>query len=76
MTGSPANGADRVREQLERWRQDLIDLTLNNPLLNFRETRTSNLVLKQPSPSEVLAGLGGRAARQWFFWEPPVEDAT
>ena len=37
---------DRVREQLARWRDDLLDLTGRNRLLRFRHTKTASLELE------------------------------
>ncbi len=43
-----ATSADPVASALERWRDNLIDLTRRNPLLHLRPNRTSYLEIVQP----------------------------
>src|SRR2546422_9803675 len=45
---------DRVRDQINAWREDLINLNRNNRLLYFRKTKSSTLEVRQPSASDLL----------------------
>ncbi|MBW8486195.1 DUF3320 domain-containing protein [Actinomadura parmotrematis] len=47
----------QLRNVLGRWRDDLIDLTGRNRLLNFRPTRTATLEIRSPSADSLLADL-------------------
>jgi hypothetical protein len=69
----------RVLDQIRRWRDELVDLTRRNPLLNFRRTRSSTLEVLAPSAGDVLAGLSVRSG--WRFHYPELteeeeQDAT
>ena len=64
--------------QINSWREDLINLNRNNRLLYFRKTKSSTLELRLTSAgaSELLGRLSN--GRGVTFWEPPddvVEDA-
>jgi hypothetical protein len=72
MTAPPsARGA-----ALERWRNDLLDLSRRNPLLHLRPTRSSYLVVSHPGSQPLFERL--QAGKGWSFWMPPAledEDA-
>lgn len=61
----------QLRAVLEKWRDDLIDLSGRNRLLNFRPTRTATLEIRHPGAGAVLAGL----ATGWRFAELPDHDS-
>ncbi|MBO2445417.1 DUF4011 domain-containing protein [Actinomadura nitritigenes] len=46
-----------LRNVLGRWRDDLIDLTGRNRLLNFRPTRTATLEIRSPLAGPLLVDL-------------------
>jgi hypothetical protein len=58
-----------VLDQINAWREDLINLNRNNRLLYFRKTKSSTLELRQPMASELLVRLSN--SRGVAFWEPP-----
>src|SRR5690349_19092250 len=64
---------ERVREQLARWRDDLLDLTGRNRLLRFRHTRTASLELSEPGAQEILDRLLDGRSREWTIHVPPDE---
>ncbi|MBI4728048.1 MAG: DUF3320 domain-containing protein [Acidobacteria bacterium] len=66
---------ERVREQVRRWRDELINLSRLNRLLYFRPTKTSTLEIEAPSPAKILAAFEGPSARGWRFHIPPVVEA-
>jgi very-short-patch-repair endonuclease len=47
----------QLRNVLGKWRNDLIDLTGRNRLLNFRHTRTATLAIRSPQAGPLLTGL-------------------
>lgn len=59
---------ESLREQLHAWRDELIDLTRRNKLLNLRPGKAVVEIL-QPSSDEVLNGLD----RCWRFHYPPLQ---
>lgn len=74
-----ATGADRIAEQLRLWRDDLIDLTRRNNLLNATGGRGKPIRIRKPEIPEVLARLEGSERsspeeRSWRFHYPPSED--
>ena len=60
---------DRVLDQINAWREDLINLNRNNRLLYFRKTKSSTLELRLPIATELLGRLSN--GRGVTFWEPP-----
>ncbi|MXW95591.1 MAG: DUF4011 domain-containing protein [Acidimicrobiaceae bacterium] len=64
MTGS----RDLVRDQLQKWRTDLIDLTKRNRLLYFRHLKSGSLEFEQDAPT-LLGRLEGPSG--WSFYLPP-----
>src|SRR5689334_12134780 len=65
---------ERVREQLARWRDDLLDLTGRNRLLRFRHTKTASLELASPDPQAILDRLLDGRSREWTIHIPPDEE--
>ena len=65
---------DMVRDHLQKWRTELIDLTKRNRLLYFKHLRSGSLQFEQDA-STVLNGLEGRrASAGWSFYLPPDPD--
>jgi len=64
----------RLREQLERWRADLINLTKRNKLLYFKHTKSSSLEITQPIIGSIFTRLDGPDNAR--FWEFRSVDAT
>lgn len=71
------DGDERVREQVARWRDELLDLTGRNRLLRFRHTKAASLEIDRPGAQEVLDRLLTGRAREWPVHIPadPVEEA-
>ena len=63
---------DQVIAQVRKWRDELIDLTRRNRLLNLSRTRRSSLRVVEPGYEEVLRELHGK--RGWRFHYPPLDD--
>lgn len=68
--GGVGDAEDRVRQQLARWRDDLLDLTARNRLLRFRHTKTSSLEIDSPGAQEVLDRLLTGRSREWTVFIP------
>lgn len=64
---------DRIREQLVQWRNDLIDLTKRNKLLNFRHSKVSTLEISSPSWQIIAERLS--EGRAWEFYLPDVDES-
>lgn len=62
---------ERIREQLQTWRQDLINLSRTNRLLYFKGSK-STLEILEPAVTDLLQGLAGAGLP---FFEPPDEKA-
>lgn len=60
-----------LRNVLAKWRDDLIDLTGRNRLLNFRHTRTATLAIRSPQADPLLTALDSGLR----FAELPEDDA-
>ncbi|MBI2705096.1 MAG: DUF3320 domain-containing protein [Actinobacteria bacterium] len=70
---------NRVVDQIRDWRDQLIDLSKRNRLLNAVGGRTTTMRVVEPAIDEVLAKLGGEERRRtiatsWRFHYPPSED--
>jgi very-short-patch-repair endonuclease len=66
---------DRVRQQVERWARDLIDLTKRNRSLFYRPTKRSTLELVTPRPASVFESLlDGRVLD--IYMPPTGHDGT
>src|SRR5437899_5850422 len=61
---------ERISQQLQRWRTDLINLNRANRLLYFHSTR-SNLEILEPDPLELIRRLTEATATGLPFHEPP-----
>jgi very-short-patch-repair endonuclease len=61
---------DRVRAQVEKWRDELLDLTGRNRLLRFRHPKTSSLEIDSPSAQPILDRLLTGRSREWGFHLP------
>jgi hypothetical protein len=70
-TGSPRQPDElaRVRDDLERRRERLIDLTRRNPLIALRRSRLGQLMLSRPDVVSIFERLC--AGKVWQFWLPP-----
>ena len=66
---------NRVLDQDNTWREDLINLNRNNRLLYFRKTKSSTLELLRPGISDLLARLAN-GNKGVTFWEPPGENGA
>ncbi|MGH8966543.1 MAG: DUF4011 domain-containing protein, partial [Actinomycetes bacterium] len=55
MEGEPPRAL--LRSVLGKWRDNLIDLSGRNRLLNFRHTRTATLAMRSPEAGPLLVGL-------------------
>lgn len=60
---------DLVREHLERWAEDLIDLSRRNRLLYFRHLKSASLRFAQAS--RVVEERIGPGRKGWYFFLPP-----
>lgn len=65
-----ANPANLVASALQRWRNNLIDLTRRNPLLHLRPTKSSYLEITQPDMMKVYEQIQA-AGKRWLFCYPP-----
>ena len=59
---------ERLRGQVGRWREDLIDLSRRNRLLWFRPTRANTFELRQPGLRAIHART--MAGGSWGFFMP------
>jgi len=65
---------ERLRRQLQKWREDLVDLTRRNRALSFKATsRGTTLVILAPTPDTIVSRLdeGG----EWRFHYPPLTES-
>lgn len=75
--GLESKNRDRVAEQVEQWRDDLVNLTRQNKLLYFKHTKSSSLEIEQPSGVDVLRVLDGRPGLLEFYEpEDPARGAA
>jgi hypothetical protein len=63
-----------VAAALARWRENLLDLTPHNPLLNLRPTRSAALTISHPAAGVIVEGLL-QTGKSWSFWLPPAVGA-
>lgn len=67
-----SNKSERLIRQIQAWRDDLIDLSRRNRLINMALTgRTSALEIKQPDHNEILVALA--EGLKWRFHYPPID---
>ena len=58
---------------LNRWRDDLIDLTRNNTSLHLpTKGRGSGIVIAQPSIPAIIDRLTNPRSKDWQFFHPPM----
>ena len=74
-----ADSLDRVADQVSKWRDELIDLTRRNRLLNALGGKTSTLRIREPGFDQILSHLGLLEGSEgsrgyWRFHYPPSED--
>jgi Protein of unknown function (DUF4011)/AAA domain len=67
-------GDDRIREQLARWRDDLLDMTGRNRLLRFRHERVTSFEITSPDAQTVIDRLVAGRSREWLMHIP--DDGT
>ena len=70
-----ADAAKTIAAQIERERRDLLDLTLRNPLLNYRLMRARGVEAADASPSAVFDALVKNGAPITFLPKPDDDDA-
>ncbi|MBB5490835.1 DUF4011 domain-containing protein [Nocardiopsis metallicus] len=57
MDSEPREIRDELRGRLEAWREELLDLSRRNRLLNFRHTKASTLAIHEPGYMDLLGKL-------------------
>ena len=57
----------RTLDQLERWRQDILDLSRRNRLLYYRPLKTGSLEIISPEPAALVARLREHGDLGWSF---------
>ena len=62
-----ATASAQLAATIEGWQNALVGMDRRNKLLNFKHTRTSTLELIDPSPANIVAGLG----RGWYLRHAP-----
>ena len=67
-------GGGRIRDQVARWRDDLLDLTGRNRLLRFRHTKTSSLEIDSPGAQEILDRLLIGRSHDWAMHIPEDDE--
>ncbi len=60
----------KVLDQIEYWRRELINLTRRNRLLYFKPTRTSTLEITEPGAGEFMVRLSKTNGKGLPFFEP------
>jgi len=63
---------ERLKQQIEAWANELIDLSRRNTSLYYRKTKRSTLEIVQPSPSALVEYLNSGSSLEFF--EPPDTD--
>lgn len=66
---------DDIRQRLDRERQNLLDLTLRNPLLNYRLYRAQGVQITDELPQQIYDLLVVRN-KQMYFEPAPEEDGV
>jgi len=64
---------DAVAQELQNAQKDLLDLTLRNPLLNYRELRSRGLRIVEADPAAVYGALVRDGGAATFLAEPDVD---
>jgi hypothetical protein len=70
--GTTGVSDERVRAQIDRWREELIDLSRRNRLLNFKANKSSAIEITAPEAGRIADGLS--FAKGWRFHYPPQPD--
>lgn len=65
----------KLQEAIKQWRDDLIDLGLRNPLINFRQRNTSTLDLSSQPLSEIFPRINSRKPSFLVGTKPAIPDA-
>ncbi|PZC51375.1 hypothetical protein LH53_11695 [Mesotoga sp. TolDC] len=65
---------DAVSVKVDKWKKALLDLTMRNRLINFRTSKTSNLMLIKPSSSEIFNKIVVQEKEMNFVPIPPEND--
>ena len=65
---------DAVSVKVDKWKKALLDLTMRNRLINFRTSKTSNLMLIKPSSSEIFNKIVVQEKEMNFVPIPPEDD--
>ncbi|WP_225915235.1 DUF3320 domain-containing protein [Nocardioides jiangsuensis] len=60
--------AQRLRQQLDTWRQDLLTLDRRQRLVYFKHSKSASLEIVEPSAAEILTRVSGR--RQLISHQP------
>ena len=74
LEGDMSPGDERIREQLARWRDDLLDMTGRNPLLRFRHARVTSFEITSPDAQTIVDRLLSARSREWLVHVP--DDGT
>ena len=61
-----------VSKNLEKWKNNLLDKTRNNRLINYRLNRSSSLKFTEPMPEEIVDRLMNE--KSWSIYLPPELD--
>lgn len=65
---------ERVLQQIRKWRDELIDLSRRNRLLNLTSTKSSSLSITEPALDEILGGLRRREGWRFHYPVPTVAE--
>jgi hypothetical protein len=65
-----ADPTQRARAQVEKWRDELLDLSGRNRLLRFRHPKIASLEVVSPTAQEVVDRLLTGRTREWAFHLP------
>lgn len=73
---APGGGSASVAEQLAASRQELLDLTLRNPLVNFKASKAKGLRIVDEIPREVFRHLVEEGKSMSFLAAPEKTEAS
>lgn len=62
--------------RLEKWKQKLLDLGKKNRLLNYRETKRSNLKILEPDIDRIFQTLNSNQTLEFVLQEPEVDQIS
>lgn len=66
---------EKIQQKIEKWKQDLLDLSLRNRLINFQPGKHSTLRLIEPSPDKLFESVVVRE-RSMNFLPLSAEELT